>query len=460
MKYFIMYVLLCCYLLRPCFAQETQLMFTLDEAKTYALEHNKTLKNANSDIQIANMQIKQAVGSGLPQVSATLDYMTNFNYEFVFAMGGSSEPPQINYSLLDAGDIEVLKAIGEMFGSSEGSTIVMEDQANATFQVTQLLFSGQYWIGLQLAKIARKIAEKNLTLTTLDVKENVINNYYLILVTQELIRIVDENYKNVSDILMHTTNMYEAGLAEQTDVDQLSITLSQLHNTKNVMERNLQLSYNMFRMILGLDTSQEIILSENLIFIVEKIVNEKLFENNLNLADNPTYQIVSIQEEISQKNVELQKWSYAPTLAGFYSYKEKILETSFDLSPKNAAGLNLSVPIFSGGTKRAQVSKAKIELDKMNRTKELLEDQLSLQDKQLSFELKNAFENYQTQKENVKVAKRVYSSINNKYKQGIVSSLDLTQANSNYLQAENNYLTSILDLLQSKLKMDKLYNKL
>jgi len=455
-----MYVLLCSYLLRPVFAQETQLMFTLDEAKTYALEHNKTLKNANSDIQIANMQIKQAVGSGLPQVSATLDYMTNFNYEFVFAMGGSSEPPQINYSLLDAGDIEVLKAIGEMFGSSEGSTIVMEDQANATFQVTQLLFSGQYWIGLQLAKIARKIAEKNLTLTTLDVKENVINNYYLILVTQELIRIVDENYKNVSDILMHTTNMYEAGLAEQTDVDQLSITLSQLHNTKNVMERNLQLSYNMFRMILGLDTSQEIILSENLIFIVEKIVNEKLFENNLNLADNPTYQIVSIQEEISQKNVELQKWSYAPTLAGFYSYKEKILETSFDLSPKNAAGLNLSVPIFSGGTKRAQVSKAKIELDKMNRTKELLEDQLSLQDKQLSFELKNAFENYQTQKENVKVAKRVYSSINNKYKQGIVSSLDLTQANSNYLQAENNYLTSILDLLQSKLKMDKLYNKL
>ena len=149
---------------------------------------------------------------------------------------------------------------------------------------------------------------------------------------------------------------------------------------------------------------------------------------------------------------------YAPTLNGFYSYTEKLLTTSFDLSPKNAAGLNLSIPIFSGFTKKAQMSQAKIELDKISRSKALLEEQLLLQEKQLQFNLNNSYENYMTQKENVEVAQRVYQSNYNKFKQGMISSLDLTQSNSNFLQAENNYVSSVHQLLQSKLELDKLYN--
>ncbi|HRW62919.1 MAG TPA: TolC family protein, partial [Bacteroidales bacterium] len=90
----------------------------------------------------------------------------------------------------------------------------------------------------------------------------------------------------------------------------------------------------------------------------------------------------------------------------------------------------------------------------------LLEEQLNLQNNQLKYELRNALDNYQMQKENTNIAKRVYENINNKYKQGLVSSLDLTLANNNYLQAENNYITAILNLLQAKLNMDKLYNNL
>jgi outer membrane protein TolC len=89
-----------------------------------------------------------------------------------------------------------------------------------------------------------------------------------------------------------------------------------------------------------------------------------------------------------------------------------------------------------------------------------LGDQLNLQENQLKFELRSALENYQTQKENVQVAQRVYDSYFNKYKQGMLSSLDLTQANSNYLQAENNYISSVLKLLQARLALEKLYNTL
>lgn len=254
--------------------------------------------------------------------------------------------------------------------------------------------------------------------------------------------------------------MYKAGLAEQIDVDQLRVNLSQIENSQRSMERNLQINYNMFRFLLGLEPTAEIVLSENLDNLILVVEQKSLAQPNLVLANNPTFQIMETQEEIGHKNVNMQKWAYTPTLSGYYSYTEKMMTSGFDLSPKNAAGLNLTVPIFAGGTKYAQVNKAKIELDNVRMNKELLSDQLMMQDQQLSFEFNNAFDNFLAQTENVEMAKRVFDNINNKYKQGILSSLDLIQANTNYLQAENNYINSVMELLGARLELDKLYNTL
>ncbi len=439
-------------------AQDNQFQFSLQEAQEYALQHNKTLQNAKAEIQISDAQIREAKGRGLPQIEGTVDYMTNFNYAFSLDFGGSpSTPPDIDYSKLDAGDLEVLKLINSMFEPSAGpSQIIMEDQANASLQVSQLIFSGQYWAGIQLAKIAKKIATSNVVLNELDTRQNVINSYYLILVTRKWLDILDETQENMKDVMKHTSDMVMAGMAEQTDADQLKVSLSQLENSKNAMQRNLLLNYNTLHLFLGIDPNAEITLTDDLEMVLQQMEAGSLIINDFDLTENPGYKIVEAQQEVSEKNIDIQKWAYAPTLIGFYSHREKLLTTSFDLSPKDAAGLTLSVPIYAGGTKRAQVSKAKIELDKINRSRILLEEQLSLQENQLKFNLTNALENYKTQKEGVDVAKRVYESTQNKYKMGMLSSLDLTQANTNYLQAENNYFSSILQMLQSKLELDKL----
>src|SRR5690606_33740554 len=140
--------------------------------------HNKTLQNAKSDVLIADEQFRSARSAGLPQANGTVDYMTNFNYAFSFGMGGSTTPPDIDYSKLDAGDMEILKFLNESMGGG-ASAIVMKEQVNDKIQVSQLIFSGQYWIGLETAKIGRQMAEKSIKLTELDVRENVINSYYL-----------------------------------------------------------------------------------------------------------------------------------------------------------------------------------------------------------------------------------------------------------------------------------------
>jgi outer membrane protein TolC len=314
-------------------------------------------------------------------------------------------------------------------------------------------------VGLQIADIARGLSEKQWEKTSVDIKEQVTNTYYLILISEESLEILNRNLDNLKETLTHTRNMYEAGMLEQSDVDQIRMNVSLLQNTLESTRRNVQLSYNMMKIQLGLDQQKDIKLRDDLASVLKQAEND-LLGQPLDPQNNLTYQLMDYQEQMQKEMVDLEKWSYAPTLSGFYSYTEKIMTTGFDLSPKNAAGLTLSLPIYSGGLRKAKVDQARIELDKTQRSKSLLEDQLRLQENQLKFELRSAMDNYRTQKENVDVAQSVYDSYYNKFKQGMVSSLDLTQANNNYLQAENNYISSVLKLLQAKLALEKLYNTL
>jgi outer membrane protein TolC len=326
--------------------------------------------------------------------------------------------------------------------------------------VNQLIFSGQYIVGIQTAKLAKLISEQNLEFNELNVKESVINAYYLVLITEESLRILQANLENLEETLEQTKNLYKTGMAEKTDVDQIRITVSQLQNSRNALQRNLELNYNMLRFQLGLEVNVELSLTDNLESLYYDMQPEVSVTLPFSLENNVTYQIMSTQEEINKKLMALEKWNFAPTIAGFYNYNAKILTTGFDMNPNHMAGLSLAVPIFSSGMRKARVDQAKIDYDMAQRNRDILEDQLMLQEKQFKYNLQSSLENLETQHENVEVAQSVYDSYRRKFEQGMATSLELTQANSNYLDAESNYLTAIMDVMNAKLQLDKLMNTL
>jgi len=436
-------------------AQESYTL-TLPQAREYALQHNKTLLNARDQASATKAKYRETLAQGLPQIDGSLDYLTYFNYELNFSMG-SGEEPQIDYSLLDAGDFEVLDALGQMFSSEP---IVMGDQLTGKVQASQLIFSGQFWAGLRMAKIARKLADQNVAASENDVIENITNTYCLILTSEQILRILADNFNNLEKILDHTRNYFKAGIAEETDVDQIRITVSQLENTRKSMERLLQLNYNMFKFQLGVAPDTRIVLADSLEQVLGLINPDATIDPDFDIKQNINFQLMESQVLLTKKQLDLQKWGYGPTIAGFYSYTEKFVSSGFDLTPNSVAGISLSVPLFSSGMRNARVSQSRINLDIAQRNQEMVRDQLELQKSQLVYNYQNAIENYNVQKENIEVAGRVYRSIQNKYQQGMASSLDLTQANSNFLTAENNYLSSAMTLLQAKTSLEKLYNRL
>jgi outer membrane protein TolC len=453
------------------------LVLDLQGAIDYAIAYNKSLKNARMEVDRSAASVWESISQGLPQVEGTLDYMTYFNYEMEFSFSGGDEADispemiqdafqrtQETFPFYTQNDLAVHFANTtfdtHLQSMMPPSTILLSDQSTAKLAVNQLIFSGQYIIGIQTAKLAKIISEQNYQFNELGIKELVINSYYMVLITEESLDILRDNVDNMQETLTQTESMVRAGMAEQTDADQLRITVNQLDNSLTALERNLELNYNLLRFQLGLPTDVEIQLTDGLEALFVSSNPEMALVTPFNMDENITYQLMKSQEEINGKLWSMEKWNYAPTLLGFYNYNAKILTSGFDMNPNHLAGLSLAVPIFSSGMRKARVDQAKIDYEMSVNNRIIMEDQLNLQERQFRYDLESALENFETQRENVEVAQRVYDSYRRKYEQGMATSLDLTQANGNYLDAESNFMQSIMQVLNAKLALDKLMNKL
>jgi len=166
---------------------------------------------------------------------------------------------------------------------------------------------------------------------------------------------------------------------------------------------------------------------------------------------------------MSELSLTGAKASVLPSLAASIYYNQMGMGDKLnDLRwfPNSVLGIQLSIPIFASGQRYARISKAKINLEKAINTEAMVTDQLLMQEKELRFNLQSAWEQYGLQKENIEIASRVLKSFENKYNQGMASSLDLTQANNNYLTAQNNYLSALMNLLQTRVAFNKLMNNL
>ena len=400
---------------------------SLQDAVGFAVEHNKSLKASRLNIKLQQKMITEAISAGIPQINANLNYQTNFGQSV---------------------------SMGET-----GLSIKMEDNFTLGASASWTVLNGEWIVGIQTAKIAKTLASQQVDADALDIKSTIYNSYYTILVCERLVQILQENLDNMSQILEHTQNMYNAGSVEISDVDQIRITVGQLNNSLLSMERTLDVNYNLLRIQLGLKAGTPITLTDRL----DDFLGEEGFANlalkDFDINNNLQYQLTLTQEELQKKAVSAKKWAYAPTLSAGYNYQYQIVSGGFMTIPHTAT-VTLSVPIFSGLQRKSQLDQEKITLQQTQLNKSLLEDQLRLNEAQYKYDLQNATENFNLQKENVEVAKSVLGHYQAKFNVGNISSLDLTQANNNYLEAENNYTSACLDLLEAQTNLLKLYNEL
>ena len=216
-------------------AQEAPQTISLQQAVEFAIKHNKELQSSQMNIDLYRQKVRESVSQGLPQVNGTVTYSTNFNYKMDFG----------------------------------GQAIKMKDQSNLTVGLQQLLFSGQWILGLQTSKIAVRLTEQEDQTTELDLIKNIYNSYYTVLVSERMLDILRQNLENMNEIYKHTDNMYKAGTVEVTDVDQIRINVGQLKNSLLSMERTVAVNYNLLRLQLGLEAGNPIKISDAMILLFD-----------------------------------------------------------------------------------------------------------------------------------------------------------------------------------------------
>lgn len=407
-------------------AQEA-LRFSLEDARQYALEYNKSMANAELGTREAQARLREAIANGLPQINATIDYSNFF---------GSTAS----------------------LGSMPGFTIEFNPTSNLSVSLGQLVFSGSYIVGIQMAKLYQEVAEASLEKTELDIIQQVSQAYYLALISERSRELVESNLENMRSILEKTRTMVFAGVAEELDADQLAVQVSMLENALRSAFRQQELAFNMLRLQMGLKAESELTLTDNLEDMAASLDLSAQLDQSFSLSDNVDFRLLELQTGLAEKQINMQRAAYLPTLAGFYNYTEKLLKPEFDLQPKHVIGVNLEIPIFSSGVRKAKVDQARINHEIALNQEELVGEQLLIQEKQLRFNLNTAIEQFESEQVNLEVARRVNKNISNKYNQGLVSSLDLITANGNYLQAEGSYINAIMQLLEANLALNKLLN--
>ena len=294
-------------------AQE-QTQFSLQQAVDYAVEYNRSLKTSKMDVEYKRKQITEAISQGLPQINTALNYSTNFGYEMNLG----------------------------------GNAIKLEDQLAFTASASQLLFNGQWIVGIQTAKIARQLSELGVDATDLEIRSTIHTLYYTVLAYQRMGSILENNLSDMEVIRQHTENMFAQGVVESTDVDQIRVTVNQLRNNLYSVQRNTEVNTNLLKIQMGVPVNTVITLTDNLDKVLSEDKASELVMEDFNINDNISYKQMLSQEQLQQKMVSIEKWSFAPTLSASYSYLEKIVEPSFSMSPSHSGGVNLTFPIFAG----------------------------------------------------------------------------------------------------------------
>jgi Outer membrane protein len=395
---------------------------SLDQAKTHAMEYNRSMKKAGLAAEQAQAAKWAAIANYLPQSSISMSYN---NY-----LGAS---------------LEIM-----------GNKISMAPSSTAALQISQAIFNANAIVGIQLAELSKKLSDNTIEQTELTVKENISTAYYSILVSEENKRILEKNVENIRTLVKATHSKVSVGISEQTEADQMDVTLANLENTLQTVNRNIELAYNSMRLLLGIGVNDGIQLTDNLAFLTDRNNSYDLLAQPFILENNPDMKASNLALEMNKKQLDSSKAAMLPSLSAVFQHNEKIMKSGFDMTMKNTLVLSASLPLFVGGKNLAGIKKAKLGYLSSQEDNLQAKDQLGLQEKQLRYNLKSAQASYELQKKNIEVSQRVFDNITKKYEQGLSSSLELTTANNNLLTAQSNYISAVLTLLNAQDSLKKL----
>lgn len=419
---------------------KSQDSFTLNEAVEFGLINNSVAKNATNDVKIANAKKWETIATGLPQINSFIEYNNNIKQPV---------------SLVPA----------EFFGGNSGEFAELSFGTKQTIDgsvtLSQLLFDGSYSIGLASIKLYMDIAYKTKVKTDLEVKRAIISAYGNALVSKERVKILEKNLNNVKSNLDEIEKIYQSGLTELENVEQLKITYGSIKNSLDYSIKLNKTSLNLLKLIIGYDIDKELVLSNSLQDLTLKSILEKKSIENFEIDKNIDYQMALNNSKSQKTLLTLEKSKALPTLRAFIKGGYDGNNDSFKFFKSNQkwygysiAGVSMSVPIFSSLRRSAKTQQARIEFEKSKIDLSESKKKIIIELHNANSEYEYAVSSYNSAVENVKLAEKIERKNQIKFLEGLISGLELRQAQIQLYSIQNQLLQSMLEVINKKTNLE------
>ena len=406
-------------------AQEPPKLMSLEECANFAIQNSPRVQTALLEIEKSSQQVNEVLSSGLPQVSAS----GNFTYNF-----------KLPTQLLPG---EFIGSPGELVEVQFGTDL----NTIFTGEVNQLVFNKSFFLGLDASRKVKKLSELQAQKSKEDITYDIAQLYYQIQVTEKQKAILQANLNQVERLFNLTQKQFENGFAKKIDVDQLRVNRINLQNQLKNVDLQVEQLKQTLKFLMAMPLEAPIALTDTIDEQAYAVPDVQMFSPDF--SQKTDLAVLDAQADLNQLNEEQFKAGYWPTLNAFANYNYQGQGNSFSelqWFDFGAIGLNLSIPIFDGFRKKAQIQQARIEQAQLAETRRMTQQSLRLDYNQGLQQLQTNINNLQALAENRRVAEEVYRVAQQRFTEGIAPITEVLSAETAMREAQTNYLTTLLQV--------------
>lgn len=444
------------------FSQQ-QNSFTANQCVEYAMKNSAQVKNSLLDIKIQNETNREYTAAAYPHLGASVgvNYFPNV-------------ATQVFPNFIAAATYGVLEKEGVKDGN--GNSIVMPGDfgyvqaqfgtkynASAGFELQQLLFDGQVFVGLQARSTALKFSEKTAEVTQENIKANILKIYYQLVAGKDQLGALDANIARVEKLLHETKEMFKNGFVEKLDIDKLDVSLINLQTEKLKIVRSLEIGNMGLKVLMGMPVKDNLILTDSL---KESELKKDILDQNFNYSDRKDIQQMELGVRLREYNVRRYELAKLPSIALVGQLTTQAQRNKFDFFsaqkwyPSSLIGIKISAPIFAGFSRNAQINRAKYELEQVKNNMNLMKLSVDNELERARLQFQTALTAMDFQHRNMDLAENVYKTTVKKYEQGLGSNIEITAAQTELRVAESSYFNSLYEAIVARVDLIKALGKL
>ena len=453
--------------------------FTLKEAVDYALDFNNSMKNAKLDVDQAKARNWEIMATGLPTINAEIGYnyyfkqpvSPAFNQFFSDTTSASSKV----FSYLASQDPNIGNLLYQSAVASKDAkfSFVLPHNISSSLSVSQLIFDGRYFIGLKATKDFMKTARLQKNLSEQDVKYNVMKAYYQAAAAGEGVSLLNENIKLVQKLLNDTRTVFKEGLIEELDVDRLALAEAQLQSQITLQTQMTRVAVDNLKFQMGMALNDDIILKDNLEDLRAQLTVDA--EGKFDVSQRIEKEMLETAIRIRGYDVAQRRSGYFPSMFAYLNYGWQAQGSNFgDLFKSKTitypdgdtrkqtqwfdqglVGITLKLPIFDSGSRMSNVKQAKIDKLKTENDLENFKNAAELQFRASRSAFESALIDEANNKRSSELSEKIFKTNQIKYTEGIGSSFELVQSETDNATNQLKRVQSVLSLLNAKADLDK-----